>query len=318
MATNSDRTIQTNSNLLSLLGIGEHFRRLADPEGILSAGRVTEFQHSRMERGSCTWRLMLSFPHGECLCVAGSMTRQALTTESYYFPDKKAKGSPVPLVPGQTVVRALGDLSSLPSRLKWCLSSFHDTEPAAPADIRETGRLFALEQDALFWNVEGGKKEDGLRHRFTSFNIRFHYQDEDIPVKAVFTAVAPLREGKVLLTMEVDVYGLGAKKAALYRNVGMGRFFEADCVVRKDGAFRSSLTAAFDIDARLPIFYTEERNLRKERDKTPKEKVPQRDIYVERKDDRTTRKNTVKETVRHEQRELNERAARNNNHPKLK
>ena len=312
------KTVQTNANLLSLLGIGEEFRRLADPEGILSEGQVTEFQHSVIERGAGTWRLTLSFENGERVCVTGSVTKESISFGTFYFPDKDSRKESYRLNPGKTFVRSVGDLSGLPSRLKRCLSAFRDEEPAGPEDLRKVQRFFLLEKNAIFWDVEGGEKDGELRRRFTSFSVRFQYSGNDSLVKAVFAAVAPLSEGKVVLTMDADVYGLGAKKAALYRNVGMGRFFEADCVVRKDGVFRPSLTAAFDIDARLPVFYMEERNLRKERDKTPKEKTPQRDEYTEKKNDRTVRKDTGRETVRHEQKELNEQAARNSGHPKLK
>ena len=312
------RTVQTNVNLLSLLGIGEDFRRMADPEGILSGGQVAEFQHSVIEKGCGTWRLTLSFYNGERVCITGSITKERISFGTFYFPDKDGRKESFRLNPERTFVRSVGDFSGLPSRLKRCLSSFHDAEPAGEESIRKIQRFFLLERNALFWEVEGGGKDEGLRERFTSFSVRFLYSGNDSLVKAVFAAVAPLSEGKVMLTMEADIYGLGAKKAALYRNVGMGRFFDADCVIRKDGAFRPSLTAAFDIDARLPVFYTEERNLRKEQDKTPKEKVPQKDEYAERKDDRTAKRNAGKEAVRHEQKEINERAARNGGHPKLR
>lgn len=312
------RNVQTNANLLSLLGIGEEFRRLADPEGILSEGQVAEFLHSAVEKGAGTWRLTFAFENGEQVCVTGSVTKESLSFGTFYFPDRDGRRESFKLNPGKTFVRSIGDLSGLPSRLKRCLSVCSNAEPAGPEDLRKLQRFFLLEKNAIFWNVEGGEKDSGLRERFTSFSVRFQYSGNDSLVKAVFTAVAPLSEGRVVLTMDADVYGLGAKKTALYRNVGMGRFFEADCVVRKEGVFRPSLTAAFDIDARLPVFYMEERNLRKERDKTPKEKVPQRDEYAEGKNGRNVKKDAGKEIVRHEQKEFNERAARNNNHPKLK
>lgn len=278
----------TDPKLISLLSLGDDFLSLVDPEGILSGGTVIEFGHSAYGSGAMDWHMGIVFRHGDVLCMEGVFGgRSPLRVDSVFFPSKGGSNVFVPLKdsgPRSTFAGSLGSLSGLQLRLKRCLSSARGGGIVPPEFVSQFCRSLMLEEDALFWNVEGGGRKDDFRHRFRRFSARFSPSDSGVAAKAVFTAVAPLPEGRVTVGMDVDVYGLGSKKCTLSRNIGLGHSFEADCRVERKGVAYPSVKVAFDLDLRIPVFYWQERVQSKDKTLDERGKDVPRPVVVQSKD----------------------------------
>ena len=253
--------LNTNRKIMSILGVGEDMRRLVDPEGLLSSGQVSEFTHSKPHEGRCTWRMVFVFPHGDSVSVGGTMEADSLLIVSVSMPEVGGKNLRLKVAgSSRTFLSAIGDLSVLPPRFKRCLSPIG--KPAGETD-RLFGQLrsfFILEDDAVFWDVEGGEKSSPYRKLFKEYCSRFVYSDSGNLQKVDICAFSRLVEGKLLVRADLDVYGLGNKRVTLVRNLGMGRQFSGDCVIVKDGIVKPSIVAAIDLDSCIPVMYSKERH----------------------------------------------------------
>ena len=249
----------TDAKLLRLLSGGEDFRRLVDPEGITRDGVVQRLVHSNPGGQKVFWKLFMVFPAGDSVVVSGILEEEKASVTEVGMPDGDGFLR-METVVSPTVVGALGNLSGIPARLKRCLAPA-GPETAPGDDIsRRVMDFLVLEEDGLFWGVEGGSVKAGYRVRFVEFSVKYKFNEAGERTDASFCAKSVFQDGRVKLCMNADVYGLGSKTVVLDRNVGLGGRFRAECTRTKDGREYPSLTVAFDLNDRVPVFYTEERH----------------------------------------------------------
>ena len=259
--------IETDKRLVSLLNAGETLLLLVDPDGLLSGGRVSRLVHSSPSRdGARQWVLEVLFPHHEGVRMSlsgvfmGASVRlvslKLLAPDSDMLP---GQWKDFVIKPGKSLSEALGQISGIPACLKKYLSNSPGSAASGENLVRRMLSFFSYEEDALFWDVEGGLVRDGRRQAFTEYRLVFKRSREDTLSKVYISAVASLEEGCVVLKGDADIFGLGGKEVVLHRNLGMGREIRAVCSVRRDGNVIPSLKAAFDLDDVVPVFYCKNR-----------------------------------------------------------
>lgn len=236
---------------------------LFDPDLLCRNGCVTRIIHGRASVDEAVpWKANIVFQNGDSLLVSGTWTvTDGLSVWDLKMPLPEGKYETVPSVPGKTLLQALGDLSSIPVRLQRCLAPT-GLKPAGMAKIAMLwgNTLFSLEEDALFYGVEDGEVSAGRRPLFDQYVIRYYRSDLNGPIKVEISSKHLLAEGRIVISTEIDVYGLSCKKVALDRNLGMGRRFCGPCTKDEDKYRSPSLKAAFDLDAALPpAIYGKER-----------------------------------------------------------
>lgn len=259
--------IETDKRLVSLLNAGETFLRFVDPDGLLSGAKVSRLVHSSASLdGARKWLLELAFRDhdGVRMTLSGIFkgTSVRLAGLSLLAPRPDQTGSQwkeFVVKPGKSLSEALGQVNGIPSLLKKYLSNAPDSQPSAENLPKKILSFFVNEEDALFWDVEGGLVKDGHRQAFTEYRLSFQRSRDDTLSKVFISAVASLEEGSVVLKGDADIFGLGGKEVILYRNLGMGREIRALCTVRREGKVIPSLKAAFDLDDVVPVFYCKNR-----------------------------------------------------------
>ena len=255
----------SDQRLLYILQGGEIFMSVFDPDGLCRNGYVMKIVHGRYtEKEVIPWDATVVFASGDLFVVSGAWTpTEGLAVWELKMPLPENKFEVIPTVPGKTLLEALGDLSSIPVRLQRCLSPTGlKSAPMAKIATLWGGVLFSLEEEALFWDVEGGDKGSNRRPLFDKYIVHYFRSEMNGPIKVEIESRHPLPEGRITVSTELDVYGLSGKKVILDRNLGMGRRFESKCTAVKDKYRIPSLKVAFDLDAALPLFYFKERHSR--------------------------------------------------------
>lgn len=253
----------SDQRLLFILQGGDIFMYLFDPENLCKNGVVRRVVHGfSSEDVAVSWEASVIFKNGDCLIASGAWTvSDGLSIWELKMPLPDGMFETIPSLPGKTLLSALGELSGTPVRLKRCLS------PTGPkmGDYAKVSslwgnRLFEMEEDALFWDVEGGEKESGNRKLFKTIAVSYTRNETNGPMKASMVSSAPLKEGRILCSTELDIYGLGSRKVVLDRNVGLGHRAEIKCTARVNDRVVPSLKMALDLDSVLPILYFKERH----------------------------------------------------------
>ncbi len=251
----------TDAKLVRLLSGGDDFRRLVDPERLTRDGVVRKLFHSSPAGMGLPmqWKVFMVFPCGESVVMSVVLDKGEASVHEVWMTDGDGSVLNVPVKASKTLAGALGSMSDLPVRLKRCLCPAGPETVPSEEFVRKVEDFVKLESDGLFWGVEGGLPEDGFRERFTDFVSRYVYDPSGICSKVSFVAKSSVSDGRVRLVMDADVFGLGSKAVYLDRGVGMGAGFRAECLREKDGKEFPSLVVAFDLNARVPVFYTAER-----------------------------------------------------------
>ena len=171
------------------------------------------------------------------------------------------------LEPAKTLVLALGNLSAAPAPAIRFMAA---PRPANSQGSGVEGKPFLgeyikLALNALTWNVEtpGGF----LPERFTQVTVKFEYNAQDAPARAVLRAMDILPEGIVCTDADATVFGLGARKVLLKKNLGMMRSASIECRATRDGKNIPSLKVAYDLYGTIPVLYEKERKKKNNRGK---------------------------------------------------
>ena len=258
------KTNNTDQKLLFLLESGEMFRNLLDPDGITGAARVERIFHSKPTEEVSNMMVTLRFKTGQQMLVSCLSDPEGIVVKGIRTPVESRGIVEIPSLPEKTLLSAIKDLSGIPVGLK---ASLVPVPSKITRGLKDTAKLvksyYALENNALFWGVEGMSKDDRGESRFEDYSAKFNYNEEGSLVDVELATKAPLDEGKILLITRVNVFGIGSKKVILERNLGMGRGFMAECKIVKDGKSIPSLKVAFDLDKRLDTFYTKQRRKKK-------------------------------------------------------
>lgn len=258
--------VHTDVRLVAILSGGDALLGLIDPEAILGDGRVMRYS---LDRRAGRWGAVVAFPRGDGLSLRGGQAPGKGDILSVRVSAAPPSWRDVPTAPGKTLLTALADLSGTPVHLKRNL---------APAGARKAPEglpqppgpeLYAeLLSDALFWGVEGADGA-GTLERFDKLAVHFEYGGGRTATKARIAATRYVTEGKVTVSADADVYGIGNRKVTLEKNLGLGHLAAVDCIAERKGTPHPSLRVAFDLADRIPVLYEKERR-KKEKMGTPR------------------------------------------------
>ncbi len=246
--------LKTDMRLLAIIDGGRRFAALVDPDGLLGGGRL---RHLAVDGRSGTWACQLTFPNGEALLLRGTSGGGTYTIGEIRIPLGNGRYDNVPCEAAETLAEALGPLDGIPARLKGVLSP--TALKRASTETLEPGAYLRLLDDALLWNVEVGKRDPALEG-FNLYKIDYRTNERGTPCGCAFRVVNQLPEGRITITADADVYGLGEKKVILEKNLGMLRSARVECLARNgNGNQVPSLKAAFDLYDAIPILYQKQR-----------------------------------------------------------
>ena len=254
----TDSTALTDRKLLFLLNGPSILMNSIDPDGLLSAARLTKL---RFNTEDSVWTAVCEFPEKEMLILLGLLREDGIPMVSLIkMPLPGKHFDALTLRPSETLLKSLGPLNEVPARLRRILRSpGRETAKTGGLSLRDyTG----LVSQAIFWGVEPVENEEALKG-FSRYIIAFDYGREPIGKRQADTVrmklVNILDEGEITVEADADVYGLGGKKVTLIKNLGMLRKATVYCTVNKDGRDIPSLKAAFDLYGAIPALYSKER-----------------------------------------------------------
>ena len=256
---------RSDGRLVTLLRGGDEILSSIDPEGVFSRGVVRKIVMGSVgEDGRYSVRLFLNFPTGDCICLSCLRTDEGMLVRSLSVGGQGRKWENAEINPGKTVLSSFGDISGISVRIRRNLASVSPAgakdggfDSGASLKAVDTFRKYLV--DALFWQVEGAAEDSKARNCFGEYSVKFSRDSDGVCVKDSVEAVAELKEGRITVSMEVDVFGLSEKKVRLIRNLGLGHSFEADCFSTRDGNRFPSLRVALDLNRLVPVYYTTQR-----------------------------------------------------------
>lgn len=244
----------SDMRLLLILKGGEALKSFFDPEGLLSGGYVCEYIHgSPKEDGSVFWSAKISFDSGDVLGLGGTFLKKGDSTISNIrYTQSDGKRTNLSIKPQKSLLLALGDLSGLPVSIKRNLSPM-GPKKAYPCDSpwKFDDDLFAFEEDALFWGVDGGKKEEELRKGFSITRVSYIPSSDGFPYKADISAIKEVYSGKMTVNCSVDIYGLANKSVVLERKLDSDSVVSCECFLLRDGRKTPSIKVALKLLKKL-------------------------------------------------------------------
>ena len=246
----------TDTRILTILAAGRGFLSCLDPEGLLSCCRVKALDFTFGEDCS-SWNLDVVFPSGLEALVGGDACGGAFVICSLAVRDGKGVQR-VPVSVAGTVAAAVGDVSLLPLPLKRSLPPLPGVVLAKQAAF-DLPAVFSSVREALFYGVEGGGRDEGLRSRFVTFSVRYEDTQEQGPVGATLSTRVHFCDGSISVCSDMDVYGLSNRSVSLCYNLGMGHRCVTDCLLVRDGRSVPSLRLAFDLASKFDGLYSKQR-----------------------------------------------------------
>lgn len=257
----------TDKRISFLLGSGDALYQSIDPERILDGAVPVRIDHSSMDKdGNVSWRLWVEINREKNVTVhirgnwspGGGMSVCGIDVTTDDGRTVRHGTSP-----SKTVLKALGKADRIPVHLRRYLSPTGPAKPLAKGFEGVFGELFfGLEKSALFWGVEGVGQHSPLRQKFNGFTIIYEREGGQMTNKAHLRCFAKTDEGKISITSELGLYGLSEKKVYLERNLGMDHEFRADCYIKRKKKNLPSVLVAYELDERLPIFFSSEQTAR--------------------------------------------------------
>ena len=256
---------RNDGRLVTLLRGGDDILSAIDPEGVLSMGVVRKIVlRSDGKDSRYHFCLFINFQGGDCICVSCLRTDEGVVVRSLSIKVQGKGWESVGVMPDKSVLRSLGDPSRISVHIRRNLASVSPEvgkdealDSSAPLGVVDTFRRYLL--DSLFWQVEGAGEDSRARNYFKEVSVKFSRGADGFCVKDSVVAEAELKEGRITLSMELDLFGLSDKKVMLCRNLGLGRSFEAECFSMRDGNRLPSLRVALDLNKHVPVFYASQR-----------------------------------------------------------
>lgn len=246
----SPTTLPTDTRILYLLRCGEDFHSLLDPEGISSSGFVSNlFLSAPSDEGNIVWCMKISFESGDILQMNGTYSEifNSIIERIKFIP---FQGEVVLLSekPANRLFFALGDLSALPAQLKRNLAPTGLKSVDLAADTRFFNEsVYKIAVNALFWGVDGGKREDGFRQSFGSVSFTFKQNQDGLPYQLDLVSKLGLGYGRISVKTTVDVYGLSGKSVMLDVEQAGGEIISCKCSKRVTEKVIPSVRVAFEL-----------------------------------------------------------------------
>lgn len=250
----------TDSRILTILRSGEAARRAVDPDCVLASSFVSELSF-RMEGEAPTWMAVMNCPSGDQLLVAGSFFGEGVIVENALL-QCEGRHISLPVKAASRLFEAFGTLSDLPDALKRNLS-FMGEHKALDGDNPFGMEIYGLVRSALFHSVDGAE-EKKLCGRFDSIKISYQYSSDRVCYGAKLSCVCFGGSYDVVLSVNLDVYGMKGKRVFLNYVFEGGRTIDADCYVVNDGKKKPSIALAFDLAEKLSDRHVRERHKKKD------------------------------------------------------
>ena len=246
--------MDTDPRLLALMNGGTSFLREIDPDRILDRCMALRLVADLKEN---TWRLNVRLPNGDTVEFSGKMSEGNLILSSAVMPQIQGRGEAIALKPQKTLLEALGDISGIPARLRRCLAPRRPGNGLYPAGNHK--KVFALAQDALYFDVEGAENEK-QREGFRFLVMRFYLDSTGQGIeKTKFEISMTGKDSVINIEADANVYGIGGKRVQLNKKLGLGHRAVIDCITEKNGRKIPSLKVAKDLDDMIPVLYGKER-----------------------------------------------------------
>ena len=258
-------TIKTDNRLITILRGSIDMRTLLDPDGIALNSMPDMVV---LDTKKSKWKIRLLFSGGDALWLHGTNgADEGLWIESLMMTTTEGKEKvPIPCTRSRTLMESLGNLGEIPIRLRRLLGVPTLPDHAPTESERDTfiENYVQLIDKALMWEVEM-KSDTHSLERFAIRKMLYTFNEKKEVTLAKFSAVCELPEGRIILSADADVYGLGNKRVIIEKNLGMLRSAVIECRENHEKRYRPSLKTAFDLYHAIPLLYGSQRSMSKRR-----------------------------------------------------
>lgn len=249
----------TDYRILAVLRSGDMIRGAVDPDGLLCDTRIAQLSLAARD-GGFLWSLLLNCTSGDSVILSGGAAETFVINEIVLRSGKDEQK--IHVETAGTLSVALGSLSGLPDDMKRNLA-FSGQAGHVVSPCVSGGSLFGLLHEALMNGVEGAENKS-LTGKFNKICVSFDNSAGGICFSARISSAMPVLGGRIVVGVDVDVYGLKGKRVIFSYSFGMGRTMEADCFVVEQFRRRPSLKLALDLAGNLDGLYCKQRRKKKD------------------------------------------------------
>ena len=261
--------VRTDDRLVNILEGGQMMLVAKDPQRLLQGATVTGLA---IDYATNAWRLSLVFPNGATLSLQGTIGKGEFIIQKALLPPVGTKKEEYIMPnPSKTLVKALGDLSRVPVRLKQYLSREAKISGKTGLSESVSTKFLADAKDALFYKVEGAE-EKTKKDLFKNLKINYILSEQGETVKSEIVARYRTENSVINITVETDIYGIGNKKVTLTKKLGAGRYAVIDCRRKDKEKDIPSLVVAFDLDKAIKELYPPQQRPERKQIEKPKYK----------------------------------------------
>lgn len=247
----------TDQKFMAILRGGEYFKMLIDPHRLTSEGCIDNITLDAKGR---RWRCRVVFPVGATLHIEGTLADWRPSITKVMMPTPAGEKEEIRCRTANTLLESIAPLSGIPERLKRVLS--RDAKKTGVTPVSELLPYVRIIDSAVIWGVETHKKINPLEG-FTVYRLKFDLNPAGEAYGVDVSVINDRKEGRIILSMRVDVYGLNNKKVTMEKNLGLGRTVSVDCKAKKEKKLIPSLLVAEDLYDALPAMYGNQRSEQK-------------------------------------------------------
>lgn len=238
-------TTSYNSLFQNVLKAGQSFLSGIDPEGCFASVKVSQFHYTSFNEVDC-WSLMFSFASGENMHVSGSYSAATgVLVKQCVFIVRNEKFV-LPVIPSDSLFKALGDIASIPESLKNVLQNL--TPQNYNSDLLESfdWHLFYCQLiQSFFSGFEFEDSETGVSYfdRFNDFRIKYTgglNEQKSVRVQSF----CMIDDMKVLLSSTMTMFGFSAMSVRVDFVLGGKSVYSCDCFSNIDGRKIPSVVSA--------------------------------------------------------------------------
>lgn len=239
-----------DKNISFLLSAGETLKRTIDPECILNTGTILNICHRISENDKeFAWSAEVEFPNNDILKIRGQYSPESGNIIQRCIYNTRDEKLVLPILPSRTLLKALGNITQLPPRMKANLARIgqnviNSEQKEDDYDIC----LLESAQKALLWEVDGNELTETRHFRFNEISMTLQKDPTGFYSKNTIVGCCDLENAIIKARTIVDMYGLSSQVLTLDKPLNTKDAISAYCYTEDfTGRKVPSLRVAFKL-----------------------------------------------------------------------